>query len=89
MFHPRIPIRVKLSIAIIFIIWLTILILSFVILARQKDQLYLQTVKTGKVSLNYFANNASIPLLKDDLLGAEYPDQGGDFRRGSSLCRHR
>jgi adenylate cyclase len=67
-FHPRIPIRVKLSIAIIFIIWLTILILSFVVLARQKDQLYLQTVKTGKVSLNYFANNASIPLLKDDLL---------------------
>ena len=40
-FSPRIPIRVKLSIAIIFIIWLTILILSFVILARQKEQLYL------------------------------------------------
>ena len=68
MFCPRIPIRVKLSIAIIFIIWLTILILSFVVLARQKDQLYLQTVKTGKVSLNYFANNASISLLNDDLL---------------------
>ena len=64
----RVPIRVKLSIAIIFIIWLTILILSFVTLARQKEQLYLQTVKTGKVSLNYFANNASIPLLKDDVL---------------------
>ena len=58
----------KLSVAIIFIIWLTILILSFVILARQKEQLYLQTVKTGKVSLNYFTNNASIPLLNDDLL---------------------
>lgn len=67
-FLPRIPIRVKLSVAIIFIIWLTILILSFVVLARQKDQLYLQTVKTGKVSLNYFTNNASIPLLNDDLL---------------------
>jgi len=66
--HLRIPIRVKLSVAIIFIIWLTILILSFVILARQKEQLYLQTVKTGKVSLNYFANNASIPLLNDELL---------------------
>jgi adenylate cyclase len=68
-FSLRIPIRIKLSIAIIFIIWLTILILSFVVLARQKEQLYLQTVKTGKVSLNYFANNASIPLLNDDLLG--------------------
>jgi adenylate cyclase len=65
----RIPIRLKLSIAIIFIIWLTILILSFVILARQKEHLYLQTVQTGKVSLNYFANNASISLLNDDLLG--------------------
>ncbi len=67
-FLPRLPIRVKLSIAIIFIIWLTILILSLTILARQKEHLYLQTVKTGKVSLNYFANNSSIPLLKDDLL---------------------
>lgn len=64
----RIPIRVKLSIAITAIIWLTILILSFVILARQRDHLYLQTVKTGKVSLNYFANNANIPLLNDDIL---------------------
>jgi sensor histidine kinase regulating citrate/malate metabolism len=64
----RIPIRVKLSIAITAIIWLTILILSFVILARQRDHLYLQTVKTGKVSLNYFVNNANIPLLNDDLL---------------------
>jgi adenylate cyclase len=64
----RIPIRVKLSIAITAIIWLTILILSFVILARQRDHLYLQTVKTGKVSLNYFANNANIYLLNDDIL---------------------
>jgi adenylate cyclase len=67
-FNLRIPIRVKLSIAIIFIIWLTILILSFVILARQREHLYLQTVKTGKVILNYYGNNASIPLLNDDLL---------------------
>jgi len=65
---PRIPIRVKLSVAIIFIIWLTILILSFVILARQKEQLYLQTVNMGKLGLNYYANNASIPLLNDDWL---------------------
>jgi adenylate cyclase len=68
LFYPRIPIRVKLSIAITFIIWLTILILSFVILARQRDQLYLQTVKMGQVSLNYFENNARIPLLNDDIL---------------------
>jgi len=66
--YLRVPIRVKLSVAITFIIWLTILILSFVTLARQREQLYLQTVKTGKVSLNYFANNANIPLLNDDIV---------------------
>lgn len=64
----RVPIRIKLSIAITLIIWLTILILSFVILARQREQLYQQTFKTGKVSLTYFANNANIPLLNDDIL---------------------
>jgi adenylate cyclase len=64
----RIPIRIKLSIAIIFIIWLTILILSFIILARQKEQLYAQTVKLGKVSLNYFTNDARVPLLNDDIV---------------------
>jgi adenylate cyclase len=64
----RVPIKVKLSGAIIFIIWLTILILSFVILARQKEQLYAQTVKLGKVSLNYFTNDAKMPLLDDDIV---------------------
>ncbi len=64
----RVPIKVKLSGAIIFIIWLTILILSFVILTRQKEQLYAQTVKLGKVSLNYFTNDAKMPLLDDDIV---------------------
>jgi adenylate cyclase len=64
----RIPIRIKLSIAITFIIWLTILILSFVILARQRGYLYSQAVTTGTVSLNYFANDAPIPLIEDDLV---------------------
>jgi adenylate cyclase len=64
----RIPIRAKLSFAITFIIWLTILILSFVILARQKNSLYQQTVRTGKVSLNYFVGDAAIPLLEDDIV---------------------
>jgi adenylate cyclase len=64
----RIPIRVKLSIVITFIIWLTILTLSIVILARQRDRLYAQTMRTGAVSLNYFANDAALPLLEDDTL---------------------
>ena len=63
----RIPIRVKLFLAITFVICLSILILSFTMLARQKDQLYSQTVEMGKVSLNYFATNANIPLLNDDI----------------------
>src|SRR5208283_1316493 len=64
--HIRVPIRVKLSIAITLTVGLTILILSFTIPARQKDQLYSQTVEKGKVSLNHFATNASISLLNDD-----------------------
>jgi hypothetical protein len=48
-------------------ICLTILTLSVVILARQRDRLYAQTVRTGTVSLNYFANEAALPLLDDDV----------------------
>ena len=68
LWNLRVPIRVKLSVAITLIVCLTIFILSFTILIRQKDQLYSQTVQTGKVSLNYFATNANIPLLNDDLV---------------------
>lgn len=66
--HLRIPIRIKLSIAITFMIWLTILTLSIVILARQRDRLYAQMMRTGTVSLNYFASDAALPLLEDDTL---------------------
>ncbi|HEY6000062.1 MAG TPA: adenylate/guanylate cyclase domain-containing protein [bacterium] len=64
----RVPIRVKLSIAITFMIWVTILTLSFVILTRQRDRLYAQTMRMGTVSLNYFANDAAVPMLEDDTL---------------------
>ena len=64
----RLPIWVRLSLAITSIIFLTILVLSFTILIRERDQLYSQTVHTGKVSLNYFATNANIPLLNDDIV---------------------
>lgn len=67
-FGFRLSIKTKLSIGVIFIIWITILTLSFVILGRQREQLYDQTVKMGKVSLNYIANNARIPLLNDSVL---------------------
>ena len=64
----RLPIWIRLSLAITAILFLTILILSFTILIRHRDQLYSQTVQTGKLSLNYFATNANIPLLNDDIV---------------------
>jgi adenylate cyclase len=67
-FSVRIPIKVKLSIAVIFIIWTTILGLSWLVFDRQRVQLEAQTLKTAKVLLGYIANNAVVPLLNDDIL---------------------
>ena len=64
----RLPIWLQLSLVTILIIVVTIFMLNLVILNRQKDQLYDQTVQIGLVSLNYFANEASIPILEDDLV---------------------
>jgi adenylate cyclase len=46
---------------------LTIIILSAFVLERQREALYLQTIKIGKVSVSYLANDAKIPLLENDL----------------------
>ncbi len=64
----RVPISIKLVIAITFMIWVTILTLSIVVLVRERDRLYDQTMRTGMVSLNYFSNDAAVPLLEDDTL---------------------
>jgi adenylate cyclase len=66
--RPRVPIWMQMAVAITFIIMLTIFTLSLVVLDKQKNRLYEQTVRLGMVSLNYFANNAPIPLLEDDIL---------------------
>ncbi len=66
--RPRIPMWLQLAVATTFIIVLTILTLSLVVLDQQKVRLHEQTVRLGMVSLNYFANNAPIPLLEDDIL---------------------
>ena len=50
------------------IIITTISVMSFFILSHQKERFYKQTVKIGMVSINYFTNNASIPLLEDNIL---------------------
>ena len=62
------PISIQLSIAITFIVLTTIAILASVFLTHQRGQLYQKTVQLGKVSLNYFVNNAREPLLKEDTL---------------------
>jgi adenylate cyclase len=66
--RPHIPMWMQLAIATTFIIVITIVSLSMVLLDQQKTRLYEQTVRLGMVSLNYFANNAPIPLLEDDIL---------------------
>ncbi|UCD30906.1 MAG: HAMP domain-containing protein [Desulfobacterales bacterium] len=64
----RIHIWLQLFGATIFIIIITIFLLSFVTLRQQKERLYRQTIKIGRVSLNYFTSNASVPLLNDNIL---------------------
>lgn len=64
----RVPIRVKLSLTLtLFLVFFT-MILSYFILSRQSDNLYAESVKAGKISLNYFTNQAKVPLLNDDSL---------------------
>ena len=64
----KIPIRLQLSLGVVFIIVLAVVILSFGMFERQRNTLYYQTVKIGTVTLNYFENNAAIPLLENDVL---------------------
>lgn len=65
---PRIPIWLQLSVATMMVLAVSIGILSYVIMQRQKDNLYDHTIKLGTVSLNYVADNAKVPLLTDDTL---------------------
>ena len=66
--RPSMPIWAQLSITMMLVIALTAATMDYFILNRQKEQLYNRTLKVGLVSLNYFDNNAKIPLLEDNLL---------------------
>ncbi len=66
--NPGLPIWMQLSIAATFLIILIIFLSSYTNLSRQKKSLYMQTVKIGKISLNYFVNNSSVPLLENNIL---------------------
>ena len=65
---PRIPIWLQLFAVTMIIIITTIFSLSFFVLSQQKEMLYQQTAKVGKVSLNYFSSNAPILLLEENVL---------------------
>jgi adenylate cyclase len=65
---PALPIWLKLCIGALLIVMVTILSFSYFILSKQKARLFDQTVMVGTVSLNYFVNNARIPLINDDIL---------------------
>jgi adenylate cyclase len=65
---PRIPIWLQFFTATMVITIITIFVMSSFILSQQREMLYNQTLKIGKVSLNYFSGNASIPLLEDNIL---------------------
>ncbi len=64
----RVPIWLQLAVATLFVLSVSISTFGYVIMERQKEKLYDQTIKLGMVSLNYFSNNAKIPLLNDDIL---------------------
>jgi adenylate cyclase len=66
--RTRIPMWMQMAVATTFVVVLTVFTLSLLVLQKQRDRLYDQTVRLGMVSLNYFANNAPIPLLEDDIL---------------------
>ena len=66
--NMRIPIRYKLAMSLTIFLIIFTMILSYFMLKRQSDNLYKESVKTGKVSLHYFSTEARIPLLNDDTL---------------------
>ena len=65
---PRMTIGAQLFITATLIIVLVTTLFSYLMLERQRDQLYRQTVQLGMVSLNYFNNNAAIPLIENNVL---------------------
>lgn len=65
---PAIPIWLKLCVGALLIVTVTTVSFSIFIISKQKARLFDQTVSLGTVSLNYFVNNARIPLINDDIL---------------------
>ncbi|MFZ7126256.1 MAG: adenylate/guanylate cyclase domain-containing protein [Desulfobacterales bacterium] len=100
---PRFPIWLQLTFTAAMLMVITILVVSYFFLNRQKEQLYDQSVTIGMISLNYFANEARIALLEgnelqlnsmindvqtvDGLVYAMIVDRQGIIRAHSDLDR--
>lgn len=63
---PGIPIWLQWSLITTGLISLTVLLLYFITVDLQNQQLFRQTLLVGRVSLNYFVNNARILLLEEN-----------------------
>lgn len=61
-----VPIWLKLSVMMMLVLALAIGALSAVTLRQQREQLFEQTVRSGKISLNYFIANARFLLLEEN-----------------------
>ena len=64
----RVPISIKLSVTLAVFLLSVMMVLSYFTLKRQAENLYAESVKSGKISLTYFTTEAKIPLLNDDTL---------------------
>ena len=64
----RVPISIKLSVTLAVFLLSVMMVLSYFMLKRQAENLYAESVKSGKISLKYFTTEAKIPLLNDDTL---------------------
>jgi adenylate cyclase len=61
-----VPIWLKLTVMTTLVVALTIAALSALTLRQQRDQLFQQIVRNGKISLNYFIANARFLLLEEN-----------------------
>ena len=80
--NPRLTIGAKLFLAATLLIVLASGMFSYVMLDRQREQLYDQAVKVGMVSLHYFQNNARIPLIENNILGLNTLIKGATATEG-------
>jgi adenylate cyclase len=81
-FPNRIPLFIRISSVVVFLVLLTFIVLGLFILKRQKDIIYLEKVKAGEAILNHFVNNVRLPFLEDDTLSLNTLVKEATFMEG-------